>query len=149
MITLNFANLTLPLTRFAEGNYPRERLNPPEISRSQWGTPLRTGTAYEAPHTWQISVYLSEDEADTLEAIYGAYIAAPAAVRVWDQARKYAEPSPRTRALVPGTSETAKGEQVLYFAQFNAEFSGPVSLGKAGNWRQATFTLVETFKVAA
>ena len=147
ILTLQYVSLEVKLWRFTQDNFPRERLNGPELSRSQANTPLRKGRPYEAPYNWQISAICDPDEAETLDAMHGAYQKSPSAVLILDRTRRYWEPGPRTREIVADTTELTKGGQVGYYAHFNAEFQGALTIGKLGNYRRVDFQLVETTKV--
>lgn len=150
-LTLTAYSLSATLSRFDSGNYPRERIDTHDISRSTYGTPTRRGTSYEPPHLWQIAAIVDETTALALQSMHDLYQKSPGAVVVDDLIRPYTEASPRTRALATGApSATTVGANTRYYAQFNAEFAGALSIEKLGNgWLKVTFQLVETTKVAA
>lgn len=150
-LTLAAYSLTATLSRFGSGNFPRERIDTHDISRSTYGTPTRRGTSYEPPHLWQIATIVDETDALALQSMHDLYQRSPGAVVVHDLIRPYTEPGPRSRALATGApAATTVGANVRYFARFNAEFAGAMTVEKLGNgWFKVTFQLVETTKINA
>jgi hypothetical protein len=150
MLIFTAYGLSATLSRFTNGNYPRERLDPPTISRSQNGTPLRRGTSYEAPHLWQVAAIVDATTALALQSIHDLYQLSPGAIVLDDLIRPYTEPGPRSRALATGApAASVVGSNVRYFARFNAEFQGALAVVEKGRWFEVSCQLVETTKVAA
>jgi hypothetical protein len=150
-LTLTAYSLTATLSRFGSGNYPRERIDTHDISRTAYGTVTRRGTSYEPPHLWQVAAIVDSATALALQSMHDLYQLSPGAITVDDLIRPYTEPAPRTRALATGAAAaTTVGANVRYHARFNAEFNGALTVEELGNgWFKATFSLTETTKVAA
>lgn len=157
-LTLTFAGLTATLSTFSEGNFPRTRIETPQITLSRNGAILRDGTTYEPPHVWQIVTVVNRHLRDILEAMHGYAMSTPGSVLVDDEIRLFSESSPRTRAIVPSTSEVTQGLAVQYYSRFNAEFQGAFEISQNSSAAPessdvlayiATFQLRETTKVAA
>jgi len=150
-LTLTAYSLAVALSRFTSGNFPRERIDTADISRTAFGSINRRGTAYEPPHIWQVAAIVPEADALALQSMHDLYQLTPGAIVVDDLIRPYTEPSARTRALATGApTATTVGSNVRYLARFNAEFQGALSVEKLGNgWHKVTFQLLETTKVAA
>lgn len=150
-LTLTAYSLTVTLFRFGSGNYPRERIETNDISRTAYGTVQRRGTVYEPPHLWQVVAIVDSPAALTLQSMHDLYQLIPAAVVVDDLIRSYTEPGPRTRALATGAaSPVSVGSNVRYYARWSAEFSGGLTVEELGNgWFKASFGLTETTKVSA
>ena len=157
-LTLVYAGITVSLTRFSEASWPRRRIETPELSRTAYGTPNERGTAYEAPHLWQVSAKVSDvrptaadfSQADNLEAIYNRWQTIGGDIVLHDYTRDYSEPSPRTRALATGGTVVTVAGTVRYPAQFRVRFAGELGLAvqsSAGSEILATFQLLETTKV--
>ena len=157
-LTLQYAGITVSLTRFSEASWPRRRIETPELSRTAWGTPNERGTAYEVPHLWQVSANVSDvranpsafSQADNLEAIYNRWQLTGGDIILHDYTRDYSEPSPRTRALATGGAVVTVAGTVRYPAQFRVRFAGELGLAvqsSAGSEILATFQLLETTKV--
>lgn len=150
-LTLTAYSLTVTLSRFDKGNYPRERIDTNDISRTAYGTVQRRGTIYEPPHLWQVVAIVDEATVLTLQSMHDLYQLSPGAITVDDLIRPYTEPSPRTRALATGAgSPVSVGGNVRCYARWSAEFSGGLIVEELGNgWFKASFGLTETTKVAA
>lgn len=150
-LTLTAYSLSVTLSRFGSGNYPRERLETNDISRTAYGTVQRRGTAYEPPHLWQVVAIVDSTVVLALQSMYDIYQLSPGAITVDDLIRPYTEPGPRTRALATGApAATTVGSNVRYYARFNGEFSGGLTVEElGGGWFKASFGLTETTKVAA
>ena len=149
-LTLSAYSLSVSLSRFGSGNYPRERIDTNDISRTAYGTVQRRGTVYEPPHVWQVVAIVDEAAALTIQSMHDLYQLSPGAITVDDLIRPYTEPSPRTRALATGAgSPVTVGTNVRYYARFNAEFTGALAIEDLGNrWYKVTIGLTETTKVA-
>lgn len=154
-LVLSYAGLTVALTRFSDASWPRRRIETPELSRTAYGTPMVRGTSYEPPHLWQVAALVSDtratagafSDADTLEAMYNRWLIAGGDVVLHDYTRDYSEASPRTRALAAGGTAVTVGTTVRYPAQFNAQFSGELTLERqtsTGTMVVASFQLLET-----
>lgn len=150
-LTLTAYSLTATLSRFGSGNFPRERIDTADISRTAYGSINRRGTSYEAPHLWQVAAVVDLATAEILQSMHDLYQLAPDAIAVDDLIRPYTEPSPRTRALATSApAATTVGSNTRYYARFNAEFQGALAVEKLGNgWHKVTFQLAETTRVAA
>lgn len=149
-LTLTAYGITATLDRFGSGNFPRERPTP-EIGRTAYGAINRRGTSYEEPHLWQVAAVVNLATADNLQSMHDLYQLAPGAVVLDDLIRPYTEPSPRTRALATGAGAAiVVGTNLRYFARFNVEFQGAMTVEKLGNgWHKVGFQLIETTKVVA
>jgi len=150
-LTLSAYSLSVTLSRFGSGNYPRERIDTNDISRTAYGTVQRRGTVYEPPHLWQVVAIVDSTAVLTLQSMHDLYQLSPGAITIDDLIRPYTEPSPRSRALATGAgSPVSVGSNVRYFARFNAEFNGGLTVEALGNgWFKASFGLTETTKVTA
>ena len=159
-LTLVYAGITVSLTRFSDSTWPRRRIETPELSRTAWGTPNERGTAYEAPHLWQVSAKVSDvranpsafSQADNLEAIYNRWQLTGGDIILHDYTRDYSEPSPRTRALATGGTVVTVAGTVRYPAQFRVRFQGEMGLTRqtsTGASVLATFQMLESTKILA
>ncbi|MBW4484881.1 MAG: hypothetical protein KME14_20290 [Tildeniella torsiva UHER 1998/13D] len=150
-LTLTAYSFTATLSRFGSGNFPRERIETADLTRTAYGSMNRRGTSYEPPHLWQVTAVVDLATAEILQSMHDLYQLTPGSVVVDDLIRPYTEPSPRTRALATSSpAAVTLGSNVRYYARFNAEFQGALTVEKLGNgWHKATFQLIETTKVAA
>ena len=159
-LTLVYDGITVSLTRFRDRTPPRLPIELNEFSRTAWGAINERGTAYESPHIWQVAAKVSDvraspstfSQADFLDALFNASRLNDADILVYDYARNYSEPAPRTRALAPGGTAVTVGGSVRYPAQFNARFNSALTLemmtSNGSEWL-ATFQLLETTKILA
>jgi hypothetical protein len=149
-LTLTAYSLTVTLSRFGSGNFPRDRIETAELSRTAYGSLNRRGTSYEPPHLWQVSAIADEATALALQSMHDLYQLSPGAIAVDDLIRPYTEASPRTRALATGApSAVAVGSNTRYYARFNAEFQGALTVEELGHgWYKVGCQLLETTKVA-
>ncbi|MGD1908154.1 MAG: hypothetical protein ACFB0C_19495 [Leptolyngbyaceae cyanobacterium] len=134
--------------KFLGGEPPRNYIETPQIQRSPYGTPNRTGTAYEPPHLFQINAVVDTATRDILRKQRNRHMQAPGPWLIYDYTEPFSEASPRTRALAPNASETIDGDDVIYYAQFRAELQGTIRLSQLGmGWHQFEATFIETTKV--
>ena len=105
---------------------------------------------FEPPHLWDCAFIVNTDTLETLIVQHSAWRDAPSSFPVYDTITKYSEAT-QTRAAVPGTSVATKGDGVLYYPQFKAEFQQPLKIANdMGNgWYQVNFQLIETEIVPA
>lgn len=150
-LTLTAYGLTVTLSRFSSGNFPRESIETPDISRTAFGAINRRGTSYEPPHIWQVSAIVAQAAMENLDDMHRANYQAPSAVTVDDLVRLYSEASPRTRSTATGAAAPVTvGSRVRYHARFNAEFQGALTVEELGKgWHKVGFQMIETTKVAA
>ena len=149
-LTLKFLGATVDLWRAARGNHPRERIEFPEVTQNQNGSVIRDGLSFSPPHLWDCSFLCTPAEAETLIILHQAWCDAPGSWVVWDTITPFSEAGPRTRAIVPATSEwTGPGGRTVYFAQFLAEPISAISVEEQGVWRQVGFRLRETLPTEA
>jgi hypothetical protein len=158
-LSLSYSSITVALTQFTEANWPRKRLNPPEISRTAFNTPVERGYSFEAPHIWQVSAILSDQvavgqtfsPADNLVAMYDLWQQVGGDIVLSDYTRDFSEAGTttgdRTRGLASGGSVTNSGNVIRYPATFNVRFAGELNLsGPNAIEVGVSFQLVETAK---
>lgn len=132
-ITLSLTPFTLSLghpelTPWQSGQAIRERIDPPSLSYSAYGSPLEEGTAYEPRFMWDLKVRLMEADLTTLESIHALWLATRPILQLDDLTRPLREPAPRTRALAPAASETTVNGVVSYYARFSAFFTSDLRI---------------------
>lgn len=141
---------TAIITRFSNLGLPRNYIETPQIQRSPYGAPNRTGYAYEPPHLWQVSAVIDTATRAILRIQQNRYMQAPDPWLIYDYTELFAEEAPRTRALAPTAAATTDGDDVIYYAQFRAEPQSAFRITELGNdWHQLEATFIETTKVAA
>lgn len=150
-IILASGSLSLTITRFSNASYPRERIDGPTLSYSAYGSPVREGTWFEPKHIWNIEARLNATERLMLDRLYAYWLLSDPkpAIILSDQTRQFTEPSPRTRALASGATETIADGMTSYFAQFQVEFGQEPKYSQDGAFVVASLQLMETVKVPA
>ena len=149
ILSLSYQSITVNLSRFADANFPRERLEPLTAGQSRNGASLLNGPSYESKHIWNVSAIVPPADAALAQDISDLYQLLAGNVVVSDGIRPYTEPTPRTRPLVATTTATTIGSRVRYFAQFNALISG-VTVNKLRLFEetyQVDFQLTELSKL--
>lgn len=158
-LSLSYSGITVALTDFTDRNWPRKRLDPPEISRTAYGTPVERGFSFEAPHIWQVSAYLSDQvaagqtfsPADNLIAMNDLWQQVGGDIVLSDYTRHFSEvgtvTGDRTRGLAVGGAVVTSGGVIRYPATFKVRFAGDMSLSSPNLTELvASFQLVETTK---
>ena len=147
--------------RFTAFNWPRTRIETPEINRNAFGTPSERGFSFEPPHIWTVGIVLRDrdsltveattfSDAEKLDALYSVWQIHGGDIILHDYTRYFFEEAPRTRALAAGAAELVDDGVVRYFAQFNVRFQDALTKTIQTDFDVAfDFTLVETTKVVA
>lgn len=148
-ISLVFAGRTAEIKKFTSVSLPRTYIDIPQINRSAFGTPNRTGFAYESPHVWIVAAIIDDATKLTLQIQQNRWNQSPAAWLIYDYTEKYAEEAPRTRALAPTASQETNGDDVLYYAQFNGEPQSAFTFTEHGLAWAFQGSFIETTKVVA
>lgn len=159
MIALSLNGLNLTLNKFTGTDNIRSSFQPPStLEFSASGTPAIGGIAVEAKQIWSFGSVVNQSERDTLEAILwefqllrrnlGVYD-----VLVSDRTSRIVERLPRSRAIVPGTTERLIGlTHTAYFAQFKAVFTEipkfTMPRDPCSKNSSVSLTLIETVRVA-
>lgn len=156
MITLSLADLSITFNKFLDPKFPRIRaIESAKVEYSSSGAPYGYGAAFELPHLWTFSAYISFDDMETIGALYAEHdlrrrLIQDPNITLLDFSQKYQEPLPRTRQLASGTSEILIGTNyVSYYPIFLAWFTKVPEFQKDGGKIIATVTLQETTKVSA
>ncbi|MBD1995153.1 hypothetical protein H6G00_00735 [Leptolyngbya sp. FACHB-541] len=153
-ITLTLGDFAIKLgdynCRFVEGTYPREYMESPGVSFSAYGTAAGDGASYEYTHIWNLALLCEPDVADQISRMYSAFLlGGKSKIRLVDEVDLYHEPTPRTRAIAPGTEENISGGMTSYFAQFDAWFTAPPRKVQVRGWIKVALQLTEMGKVRA
>lgn len=155
VLTLN--EISVEFVRFLDTNYPRVLAegSSSKVEFSIFGTPAIDGPAYVSRHIWACNAIYTHEQRDLLEALFAEFHYRRrnqqlCDILIYDTTATLKERSPRTRALVPDTSERAIGSShVAYYAQFKGAFTEGPKFNKAGIWDFVQFTLTETVLVEA
>jgi hypothetical protein len=153
VLTLN--EISVEFVRFLDTNYPRVLAegSSSKVEFSIFGTPAIDGPAYISRHIWACNAIYTHEQRDLLEALFAEFHYRRrnqqlCDILIYDTTATLKERSPRTRALVPDTSERAIGSShVAYYAQFKGVFTEGPKFNKAGQWDFVQFTLTETVLV--
>jgi hypothetical protein len=148
-------NLNLEIINFLSPRFPRMRLRETsaKLEYSGAGTSIGNGPCFYPKHQWQVNCLITPDEQDLLEAIYAEFEQqrqdlGSADIVICDTNDFFRERSPRTRAIVPDTSERLiQTGYIAYFAQFKGWFVIPPVYEEDGIYILADFTLQETDKL--
>lgn len=126
-LKLSFAGIEVTLSKFIADDQPRTIIQSPALEYSAHGTPALQGTAYPAKYLWTINVAITNSDRDLLEALVYEFEEArrnltSSDILIYDTTSRIRERSPRSRAIVAGTTERLinGGTHSAYFAQFNA-----------------------------
>lgn len=143
-IALNYTSLEVILRRATGANHPREEIDLAEIEYTATGAINRDGPAYRPRHVWDLAYTVNAEQRDILRVMHGRWIESPGPILLYDGVEPFIETT-RTRALVPGTTTRTLGGRTLYYAQFRAEFQGPLRVETLGlGWFNVGFLLTET-----
>lgn len=155
MLTLSISGLSVNLEKFTNDELPRSRVSAPATEYSAAGNSVGFGPAFESKFVWAGTVVLSATDAATLQLIYDEaeyqrLQGSDNSVLVNDLTQQYQERAPRSRAIVPATSETAIAPNwVRYYAQFRARFTEPLKTSITGKICLVTFAMTEADLVPA
>lgn len=138
---------------------PRTRVEISSISYTASGVAVGNGTYYEPRHIWNVSALCQDEQRDLLLLLYAEHdqrrriLASDPDVLIEDGTLLYGERYPRTRAIVPSTTETLipalTPTHCLYFAQFKAWFNQEPRITQMDRTWRVDFALQETEKVLA
>lgn len=159
-IDLSIANLNVSLELFDSGDYPRITAEGQDatVTFAPTGAVVGDGRVTEEKFLWDVTVYCSEQQEQLLRLIQAEHAArrrelGNANILLVDRTQLFEERYPRTRAIASDTSEiiypAATPTHVLYYAQFYAWMPQRPTFTSKGPKRLATFTLIETDRVAA
>ena len=132
-VRLTFGSFLVDLFRFPSlSSYARNFVEVGATEYTIAGTPTDNGAAYPHKHIWELESYLTTSEYQQLYLLFQSADAARRSfgdyrVLVEDYMQTYLEPSPRTRGLATGATETPVGTGVEYQASFNARIFPPVA----------------------
>lgn len=153
-IKLDLNGLTLTLSEFSGEQYPRIYAESGENSRSADGTLTLFGSAYEDPHLWEFSAFVSHYDRDKLNTLYREHkrlrrnLATNFKIKITDTTERYAEIGPTpTRAKAPSPFDDITNPYsgfIAYYAQYWAVFSAPIEYIHKGNRIIAQLSLEET-----
>lgn len=161
MITLSINTLQVSFYQSLNVDLPRVRVNVGSVDYVATGSVVGRGTLYEPFHLWTFNALVDEEQMQLLKAIYALHDYQrrhfqDANVAIVDQSQLYEEPTPRTRAIVPGTSEILLPASApictLYYAVFAGWFNQEPRFAKPyklGSLYSCQFTMQETDRVAA
>lgn len=132
MITLSISGFSLDLKVSTSLEYPRVRPTIASLNRVATGAVVGSGTHFEPPFVWNMSVLLTNEEKSTLDIIYAEHDRLRRAIQacdvlIYDTSELYTQLMPRSRPIVPGTTETqlpiGSPTHTQYYAQFQAWFT--------------------------
>jgi hypothetical protein len=153
-LNLSIGSLSVRLTTFTA--YERPLADTGQTEYSIVGTPLDSGPAYEPKHIWTIAAMTTFDQWYALNAIFARSDQLRRQqqnyrVTVDDTIQSFIEYGSRTRAVVPGESETIFTGGVAYPARFYARMLEPKSTKQGSGYYPylTSFTLSELDKFAA
>lgn len=131
-IVLSIAGISVTLKETSSAEYPRQRISIAEVRHVATGSVAGTGTHYEPKFVWNLTaVTLDAEQKQLLDIVYYEHdrrrrALEPCDVVVDDRSARYTELLPRTRPIVPGTSEILYPAGVpthaYYFPRFTAWF---------------------------
>lgn len=159
-LKLSFAGIEVTLSKFVGDDQPRTIIQSPSVEYSAHGTPAIQGVAYPVKYLWTVSAGITDSDRDLLEVLVYEFEEArhdlnDIDILIHDTTSRYRERSPRSRAIVAGTTERLinGGTHTAFFAQFKGSL---VQLPKytlpktcSGYNHITTFSLQETVKVPA
>lgn len=159
-IALSINGLSLTLNKFTGTDNIRSSFQPPStIEFSAYGTPAIGGVVIEPKQIWSLGSVVNQTERDTLEAILAEFQLLRRNlgnydVLIGDRTSRIVERLPRSRAIVPGTTERIIGNtHTAYFAQFKAVFTEipkfTMPRDRCTKNSLVTLTLIETVRVPA
>ena len=151
VITLSLSGLSISFLgkTFIGDAFPRAKATSEAPTRSTYGTFVGYGKAYSDPFIWGFTGLISVAERDILDSIHTEFSLLrrtfqPCDLLIVDTTSRITERSPRTRAIVAGTSEVAiAAGQTAYFAQYYAWFVKPPEYTAKGRYIAATIALEE------
>lgn len=159
-LALSINGLSLTLKKFTGTDNIRSSFQPPStIEFSAYGTPAIGGIVIEPKQIWNFGSVVNSSERDVLEAILWEFQLlrrnlSNYDVLISDRTSRIVERLPRTRAIVPGTTERIIGStHTAYFAQFKAVFTEipkfTIPRDPCSKNSLVSLTLIETVRVAA
>lgn len=152
IITLSLADLSVSFRgkTFTNDAFPRAKVTSEASTRSTYGSFVGYGKAYLDPFIWAFTALITEADRDVLESIHTEFSLLRRTFQtcdllIADTTSRVTERSPRTRAIVPGTSEVViSASKTAYFAQYYAWFAKPPEYVSKGRYISATIALEET-----
>lgn len=156
MITLSLLPFSVTFDRFLDTDYPRTVISKSLAEFSINGTPSIGGPLYPAKHIWTIHAPCNNYQRDLIEAIADESDSlrrslVDCSISIYDMSATIKERSPRTRALVPGTSElpVGDGSYVAYYPVCKGVITEPIKFGILGAVDSVAITLTESVLVPA
>jgi hypothetical protein len=154
-LELSIQNISLRIETLTEPSFTRARVSPvPQVDYSIYGAAIGDGPFFEPKHIWAINCLLKQPDMLLLEAIYSEFDRrrrtppyTGAEVTLMDTNQEFVEKAPKTRAIVPGTTEAiVAGGYIGYFAQFKVWFVKPPEYEENGVFIKTSFALQEVLK---
>lgn len=153
-LTLSLADLEVTFSDFVDNNYPRitvQQLSAVEFSAL--GTPAIQGTYFEPKFMWQFQAYCDRQQRQLIEAIAFEFHTRrrnlqDCDILVLDTTAFVTERSPRSRGIVPGTSEILinSGTYLSYHAQFLGAITDGPKFSSNGRVDVLSMSLTETIR---
>lgn len=153
-LTIKLAGLEVTFSDFIDNNYPRITVQPlSAVEFSALGTPATQGTYFEPKFMWQFSAYLDRHQRHLIEAIAYEFHTRrrnlqDCDILLYDTTAYITERSPRTRGIVPGTSEVLinGGTHLSYHATFFCAITDNLKFSSNGIVDVLSMSLTETIR---
>lgn len=153
-LTLSLAGISVTLDKFINNEFPRVTLQPlGAVEFSAYGSVALQGSYHEPKWIWTVTALIDPQQRALLDAIAYEFQTrrrelVDCDILLYDTTSPIIERSPRTRALVPDTAETAiGGSHTQFFGQFFAGITDGPKYSQNGRKIVATLVLTETVKV--
>ena len=151
IITLSLSGLSVNFRgkTFIGDAFPRAKATSEASTRSTYGTFVGYGKAYSDPFVWAFTALITEADRDVLDSIHTEFNLLRRTFQtcdllIGDTTSRVTERSPRTRAIVSGSSEVViSSGRIAYFAQYYAWFAKPPEYISKGRYISATIALEE------
>lgn len=152
-LTIKLADLSVTFDSFVNSEYPRVTVQPASVEYSALGTPALSARYYENKHLWSVNAICDRHQRETLELILWESEdrrrkLLNADILIYDTTAAIRELAPRSRGLVPNTTETIiNGRYVAYYAQFYGIITTDLKYSISGIVDVVTFSIAETVRV--
>lgn len=156
-LTLSLAGISVTLNKFVSNEYPRiliQQLS--SVEYSAYGSVALQGSHFEPKYMWSFQALCDKEQRLLLEAIAFEFQTRRRALEdsdilLYDTTAPIVERLPRTRVIVPNTTETVinGGTHVAYLAAFRCAITDGPKPSQNGRLDVLQLVLVETIKVSA
>lgn len=120
------------------------------IAHTVTGAAIARGRLHEQRLIWKTTCLLTDNDSNIFRAIYDRAekkrkTFQNPSVLLFDKTQKFVEPPPRTRSIVPGTSENTINGVIEYFAIFQVYIIN-FKQNREGKYISLSFDMMETDK---